>query len=226
MVLWQKGGETMKDIPIFPTEFGVASLILSEIPYRQEAYIHVQDGAEETLPQLLRDCASFCRACGAERVLWTGADNADEPIFNLLRMTGTAWVDQTKLENLFPVTEQTVSEWRRIYNERMRSVPQSRTLSFAQEQEVIQSGGAYFVHHEGELLGIGWLEDTHLLAIAATKPGAGERVAHTLMSLVEGAQMTLEVASSNKKAIALYERLGFLTTSVVRSWYEFKWNDK
>ena len=216
----------MKDIPIFPTRYGVASLILSEIPYRQEGYIQIQDGSAEMVPQLLRECASFCRACGAERILWTGAETSQEPILRLFRMSGTAWVDQTKLENLFPVTEQTVSRWRQIYNERMRYVSQSHTLSFAQEQEVVQSGGAYFVHHDGNLLGIGWLEDTHLLAMASVQPGAGERVVHTLMSLVEGAQMTLEVASNNTKAIALYERLGFLTTSVVRSWYEFKWNDK
>ena len=42
------------------------------------------------------------------------------------------------------------------------------------------------------------------------KPGRGERVMHTLMSLVEGAGMTLEVASTNAKAIRLYEKLGLL----------------
>ena len=36
---------------------------------------------------------------------------------------------------------------------------------------------------------------------------------HTLMSLVEGAGMTLEVASTNAKAIRLYEKLGFLRTA-------------
>ncbi len=216
----------MKDIPIFPTQYGVASLSLKQIPYRQEAYVQIQDAPAETVPQLLRECAFFCRACGAERIFWTGADTEEVPALSILRMTGTAWVDQTKLENLFPVTEQTVSKWRQVYNERMRQVPQSRTLSFADEKEIIHSGGAYFVHHNGELLGIGWLEDTHLLAIATIKPGAGERVAHTLMSLIEEAQMTLDVASSNTRAIALYERLGFLTTGVVRLWYEFKWNDK
>ena len=39
------------------------------------------------------------------------------------------------------------------------------------------------------------------------KPGAGERVFYTLMSLVEGADMTLEVASTNQRAIRLYEKL-------------------
>ena len=33
----------MKDFPVFTTENGVASLILKEIPYRGEAYIHLRD---------------------------------------------------------------------------------------------------------------------------------------------------------------------------------------
>lgn len=216
----------MKDIPIFPTEYGVASLMLGEIPYRQQAYIQVQDAPAETLSQLLRECAGFCRACGAEKIYWSGGDSLEEPAMRILKMSGTAWVDSNKLENLFPVTEQTASRWVKLYNERMRTVPHSRTLSFGAEKEVLESGGAYFVHHSGELLGIGWLEDTHLLAIASVQPGAGERVAHSLMSLVEGATVTLEVAESNTKAISLYQRLGFMTTGIAKCWYEFRWNDK
>ena len=214
----------MNDIGIFPTQYGVASLILREIPYRQEAYVRVRDVQEGELPLLLKECADFCRACGAEKILWTGAVTDAQPDMTVLRMQGTAWVDQSLLEQLFPVTEKTVAQWRTIYNERMRSVPQARTLSFTDEKELVEAGGTYFVHHEGELLGIGWLEDTHLLAIASCKAGAGERVAHTLMSLIEGANMTLEVADRNKKAIALYEKLGFVPTGIVSQWYFY--NDK
>ena len=52
---------SLKDIPIFPTQYGVASLILREIPYRQEAYIRVQDVQEEELSLLLSECADFCK---------------------------------------------------------------------------------------------------------------------------------------------------------------------
>lgn len=214
----------MKDIGIFPTQYGVASLVLREIPYRHEAYIRVQDVQEGALALLLSECADFCRACGAEKILWTGADTVDEPAMTVLRMQGTAWVNSSMVEQLFPVTEKTAAQWRKIYNDRMRSVPQARTLSFADEKELTESGGTYFVHHNGELLGIGWLADTHLLAIASCKPGVGERVAHTLMSLIEGASMTLEVADRNQKAIALYGKLGFVPTGVVSKWYFL--NDK
>ena len=212
----------MKDIGIFPTQYGVASLILREIPYRQEAYIRVQDVQPGGLQLLLEECAGFCRACGAEKLLWTGAKSDDEPAMSVLRMQGAAWVDGSLLEQLFPVTEQTAARWRAIYNERMRSVPQAKTLSFADEKELAEHGGAYFIHHDGELLGIGWLEGCHRLAIASCKPGAGERVAHTLMSLVEGADMTLEVADRNRRAIELYQKLGFVTTGMVSEWYFLK----
>jgi GNAT superfamily N-acetyltransferase len=212
----------LKDIGIFPTQYGVASLILREIPYRQEAYIRVQDVQEGELSLLLDECKAFCKACGAEKIFWTGAETDLEPAISVLRMQGPAWVDTSLLEQLFPVTAQTASRWRQIYNERMRSVPHARTLSFSDEKELTESGGAYFVHHAGELLGIGWLEDTHLLAIASCKPGAGERVAHTLMSLIEGADMTLEVADRNRKAMGLYQKLGFVATGIVSKWYFLK----
>lgn len=209
----------MKDIPFFPTEYGVASLALREIPYRQTAYIRVRQAENGALPRLIDECARFCRAAGAEQIFWTVEEAEQEPHSVIYEMRGTAWVDPEKLESLFPVTDATVKRWREIFNERMSAVDHTATLTASDEKRIVESGGAYFVHHDGRLLGIGWLEDTKLLAIAATKSGAGERVAHTLMSLVEGASMTLEVASTNEKAIRLYERLGFLKTREVTSWY-------
>lgn len=212
----------MKDIPLFPTDHGVASLILKEIPYRQTAYIHVQDVQSGQLRELLEECAGFCRAAGADHIFWTAEDVDEEADRLVIGMTGTAWVDPQKLENLFPVTEATVSQWRKIYNERMAQVDNAATLTAFDEKKIVDSGGAYFIHHNGQLLGIGWLEDTKLLAVAAVERGAGERVMHTLMSLVEGATMTLEVASTNEKAIDLYERLGFVKVKAVAKWYRLR----
>ena len=33
----------MKDFPVFTTEYGVASLTLKEVPYREEAYVLLRD---------------------------------------------------------------------------------------------------------------------------------------------------------------------------------------
>lgn len=211
----------MKDFPVFATDYGVSSLILKEIPYRQEAYIHIRDVQPEGFEEHLKECVSFCRMAGAEKIYATGHEYLKKlPLYtSVYEMRGTAWVDPEKLEHLFPVTEVTVSRWRSICNECLRNVDNSATLTAADEKKILQSGGAYFVHHAGELLGVGWMDDARLLAVAAVKPGSGERVMHSLMSLVEGADMTLEVASTNTRAIRLYEKLGFLKTSEISAWY-------
>ncbi|MGM9550322.1 MAG: hypothetical protein ACI3V5_10850 [Faecousia sp.] len=211
----------MKDFPCFATENGVASLILKEIPYRQEAYIRIQDVQPGQFVPFLEECVSFCRMAGAEKIYAKGPGELSHyPLHAAVyEMRGEAWVDQDKLVNLFPVTEATAGEWRQICNERMRAIDCAATQTAGDEKEILESGGAYFVHSAGELLGIGWLNDTELLAVCSVKPGAGERVMHTLMSLVEGGQMTLEVASTNSRAIHLYEKLGFLRTGEKVRWY-------
>ena len=55
--------------------------------------------------------------------------------------------------------------------------------------------------------------------VAAMRRGAGERVMHTMMSLAEGEPIRLEVASTNRRAIRLYERLGFVTVGEKSRWY-------
>lgn len=211
----------MKDFPVFTTDWGVSSLILREIPYQQEAYIHIQDVQPEGFEEHMKECVSFCRMAGAEKIYATGQDLLERyPLYaSVYEMRGTAWVDREKLEHLFPVTEATVSRWRGIMNERLRNVDNAATLTAFDEKKIVESGGAYFIHHDGELLGVGWMDDTKLLLLAGVKSGAGERVMHTLMSLVEEADMTIEVASTNERAIRLYERLGFMKIREVLCWY-------
>lgn len=212
----------MRDFPIFTTEYGVSSLVLKEIPYKKTAYIRIGDAQEGFFREHLEECVSFCRMCGAERIFAAGHEKLEQyPLYtSVLEMGGKAWVDREKLACLFPVTEATVSKWRNIYNERMAAVDNAGTLEGRDEKRIVESGGAYFVHDNGELLGIGWLEDPKLLAVASVKQGEGERVMHTLMSLMEGDRMTLEVASTNGRAIRLYQKLGFLKTAELTQWYE------
>ena len=209
----------MKDFPMFDTEYGIASLVMKEIPYKGIAYIILREAWEPE--KLLRECVSFCKMCGAERIFASGHENLEcYPLHtSIVEMRGQAAVDREDLKSLFPVTEATVSQWRAIYNEKMRPVDNAATMTARDEKWILDSGGAYFVHDNGDLLGIGWLEDTTLLAVAAAKPGSGKTVMNTLMSLIEGAQMRLEVASTNEKAIHLYEKLGFFKINEVRRWY-------
>lgn len=211
----------MQNFPLFATQFGISSLVLKEIPYRQTAYITIREVQPEGFDAHLKECADFCRMAGAERIYGTGHEALEQyPLHTaIFKMSGTAWVDKEKLACLFPVTETTVERWRGYYNQRMALIDNAATQEKRDEEEILKSGGAYYVHRDGQLLGIGWLNDCELLCVAA-EPGMGETVMHTLMSLVEGDTMTLEVASTNQRAIRLYERLGFLKTGERSRWYQ------
>lgn len=210
----------MKDFPVFSTPHGIASLILKEIPYRKECYIHLQDSQEPEL--LLQECISFCRACGAESIQATGYPFlACFPLHTtLIQMRGTIEICEEEIPPMFPVMEQTVSQWREFYNRRMKSVDHASTLEARDEPRIVASGGAYFIHESKIPIGIGWLEGNRLAALAALKPGTGEKVCKAMQSLIPNQQMILEVAYTNIKAIRLYERLGFLKTADLVKWYE------
>ena len=209
----------MKDFPMFTTEFGVASLILKEIPYRSEAYIIIQDTQQPE--QLLQECISFCRMCGADRIYARGHEiTQGYPLHcAVYEMRAEVRIDDSKVEMLFPVTEETVGQWRQLMNERLRSVDNAATLEKKDEKEILSSSGAYFVHRSGQMLGAGWLEENELKLIASAQSGAGERVLHTLLSVAAQQEVKLDVASTNERAIHLYEKYGFIKTAERRRWY-------
>lgn len=212
----------MRDFPIFTTEYGVASVFLKEIPYRKAAYVVCRDSREPE--KLLEECVQFATACGAEKIYAADFPGLDiYPLYTVIyEMQGQTWLDEDKLACCFPVTEQTVGRWRQVYNEKMAGVDNAATLERRDEERIQKSGGAYFIHREGKLLGIGWLEKGKILAVAAAEPGMGEQVMHTMMSLLPGETMTLEVAATNERAIRLYEKLGFLKTREVSRWYRIQ----
>lgn len=207
----------MKDIPMFTTEYGIASLVLKEIPYRQEAYVHIHDAFDPA--ELLRECISFCRMCGADKVYAAGHPVVESyPLHTaVLQMRGE--MTPAEMACLWPVTVENVRKWREIYNERMTAVDNASTLTAVDERRILEDGGAYFVHDGASLLGIGWLSGGELLAIASVKPGAGSLVMQTILSLAGGEAVCLEVASTNHRAIGLYEKHGFTQTKEIRRWY-------
>ena len=209
----------MKDIPVFTTEHGAASLILSQIPYREEGYIHVQSSLEPKL--LLEECAGFLRACGAERIYATGEDLPPEleAYTTLVQMQiATEALPETDVA-LWPVLQENLGQWADIYNQKTARIPLGAWMTDPQRKELLASGEGYFVHRNGQLLGIGRVSADTLHFVAAVQPGAGADVVAALAKLVMEPVLQLTVASTNEKAIRLYEKLGFIKTRKISTWY-------
>lgn len=208
----------MRDIPVFTTQNGVASLILQAIPTQQTAYVHIQSSV--TPVELLKECVAFCRSAGAEQIFATGHSLLESyPLFTTVcSLRGT--VDSVGETDacLFPVTEKTWPEFCRIYNEKMASVPTAQMLRLM-DREAYEKD-AYFVHKDSVLQGIGIVQDNRIDAIAACQKGAGRDVLAALCRVLCEEEITLEVAENNQKAMALYTRCGFLKTGVIARWYK------
>ena len=209
----------MKDIPVFDTEFGVASLFLREIPYRQRAHIKIQSSLDPE--KLLAECISFCRMCGAEWI-----DAAGHDYLQAYPLITALYAMQCPRETigdtdacLFPVTEETVAKWLEIYNDRMADVPNAAFMDAADGRDLLKSGDGYFVHRDGQLLGIGKAAGDFIEAVISVKPGAGETVVRALATLLTGETVRLMVAVANERAVKLYERMGFLKTKELSRWY-------
>ena len=210
----------MKDFPLFTTDYGVASLILKEVPYRELAFIHIREVQPGGFEEHLKECASFCRMVGAERILAKGHEELDRyPLHSIVYKMSMPLETREPEACLWPVKEETVTAWREIYNKGMRPFDNHATMTAHDEKKILQSGGAYFVHRDGQLLGIGWMEGNELLAVVSCVTGMGETLARTLFTTVEADTVTLQVVSTNERAIRLYERMGFIKTGEVSRWY-------
>ena len=209
----------MKDFPMFTTEYGVASLILKEVPYRQEAYIIIQSTQQPK--ELLEECISFCRVVGAEKIYARGHEFVESCPLHcaIYEMRGQVPVDEQKTANLWPVTPENIGAWRDFLNSRMKGIDNAGTLEKSGEKEILDLGGAYFVHRSGELLGAGWIVDGELMLIAAAEKGMGEQVLHTLLSAAVSEEIRLQVVSTNERAIGFYEKMGLIKTAELRRWY-------
>ena len=209
----------MKDIPVFTTEYGVASLVLKEIPYQGMAYVIIRDSLEAE--ELLAECSAFCRVCGAEKVFAAGHEILESRPFHTamweMRCAAAAIADTDAA--LWPVQEQTVERWREIYNQKVRSVPNGAWMTEADGREMLKKGDGYFIHRNGELLGIGRASAEMIDWVAAVKSGAGRDVVCALAHALTGDTAVLTVASENQKAVRLYESLGFLKTAEIARWY-------
>ena len=210
----------MRDFPVFTTENGVGSLVLREIPYSGIAYVTIHDSS---FPEdFLNECSSFCRIAGAEHVYAKGHKILESYSLytTVLKMSAALDTIPTSDASLFPVTEKTVDRWRELYNQKMKHVDNASFMSERAATEMLQRGDGYFVHRDGKLLGIGMASENHIFCVASVVPKGGREVVSALVHALMDGPITLEVASTNRKAIRLYESMGFVAVSEVASWYK------
>lgn len=210
----------MRDIPVFTTENGVASLIFKEIPYSQTAYVRIQDSMAPE--EFRKECADFCRAVGAEKIYATGHPFLEKyPFHTAIReLTRPLEGLQDTDAALFPVTEQTLERWREIYNAAMANVPNASYMTQQDAQKMLQRGDGYFVHKSEQLLGIGMAARDRIDAVVSCIPGAGETVMLALTHALSGERILLQVASTNIPACKLYSRMGFIPIKELSRWYQ------
>jgi len=209
----------MKNIPIFTTENGAASLILREIPYTKRAYVHIQ--ASQNPIELAEECAQFCICAGAEEVYACG----DPMLENYPVYTATVQmhVRRESLEKtdaaLIPVTEATLTQWRELYNIRMKAVPNSAWMTVEDAREMLQKEDGYFVYRGSELLGIGRASEDRIDLVASAVPGGGKPTLLALARAATAETLRLTVASANTRAVRFYEKLGFEKVKEITKWY-------
>lgn len=212
----------MRNIPVFTCPAGTATLVLQEIPFRGLAYVQIREAEPDRLGELLGACAAFCRAAGAKRVLAAGHPGlSDYPLFTeIWRMCAPrAAVPQTDAA-LRPLRPETGEAYRALYNRGMAQVPGALTCRREDLPRLLQQGGCYFVFQNDQLLGLGQALGNRLLSLAAVRPGGGQATAAALLGSLDAPVLELEVASENRRAVALYTRLGFSKQAVTERWAE------
>lgn len=210
----------MRDIPMFTTENGVGSLVLKEIPYSGIAYVTIRDSSFPT--EFIRECAEFCRAVGASSALGSGHAALEIYPFHcsVIQMSAPWNLIPETDACIFPVTETTLAHWREIYNERMKNVDNAAYMSENAAVEMLKRGGGYFVHKDGVLLGIGIASDERIDCIAGVAKGMGREIVAALAHALISDRIILDVASTNTRAIRLYESMGFIKNFEVSRWYK------
>lgn len=209
----------MRDIPVFTTENGAASLVLREIPYSGTAYVKIQSTL--SLEALLEDCVGFCKAAGATIVLAAGnCDLVKYPVYAQIKQMCCKQLDRKTDAVLVPVTADTLDTWREIYNRKMVNVLTAAHMSAHEAQELLNAGKAYYAYRGGKCIGICAGKDDTIEVVASLVPGGGRDVLVALSSILNADEVFLDVSADNHKAIRLYRDFGFQDTGISVCWYK------
>lgn len=215
----------MKNIPVFTSSYGIATLILREIPWNRTAYVLIQSVWNNQKAELLEECRGFCRAVGAEQIYatWGLEELPAEPVWEMRIMSRPKAglpVPERPLA-LEPLTRENSGEYLRIYNACFREVPCAASYDQASLEPLYGEDLAWLTKVDGEYAGVAEISKTGLEGIAVLPEyrGLGYGLALAVLPMVPSTQLRLKVASTNLRAIALYERLGFVCTQTEKRWW-------
>ncbi len=214
----------MKDIPVFTGAHGIATLVLKEIPWSGCGYVLVRSVWDDAAA-FLEECLGFCRACGAEQVYasWELEALPADHAYDMLQME----IGKAALPPLAPVevedlTEENSEAFIEIYNKCFQTVPGSASYSRKDAERLLGEETAYLVSVDGAYAAIAEISRKGLEAVAVLPEhkGLGSRLTRTVLEKVPSTVIKLKVASTNARAIRLYERLGFAHSGVLSHWWK------
>lgn len=215
----------MKDIPIFTTQTGTASLILREIPYQQTAYVLVRTLFHNDASDLLSECGAFCVQAGAERVLAAWPDHplnlpVDHEMVELSRpKAGLPRPDPAV--PLTPLTRDNAPTYQTIYNRLFHRISGAASCRSEDINRLLTTGTAFLALQDGIPAGIGEIEGSDLRAVGVLPEyrGLGRHLTLTLLHRLPGPELCLSAASTNERAMRLYNSLGFRPRRTLVRWY-------
>jgi GNAT superfamily N-acetyltransferase len=217
----------MNNIPVFTTQGGTATLILREIPISGKAYVLLRTVLPGQAENLVAECASFCKMCGAEQIFASWADG-DLPFLApaydiyLLHVEKSALPDGQPVR-LVPMTPENDAIYQRIYNRCFSHVSHAASYDRGQIARIYREHQRAFLalDEDERPYGIGELHGDELAAIAVLPKyrGRGMDLAISLLHLCPGEDLKVTVVSDNASAMRLYEKLGFHLAGVESKWF-------
>lgn len=215
----------MQNIPVFTARNGMASLVLREIPHNRAAYILVRAVWNGQTEGLLQECAAFCRGAGAETVYASDglAPLPAEHAYDVLRLSCLKKqlpVPESAVE-LEPVSLQNGDAYLEIYNTCFRDMPGAAYYDSRDLKRLLQQKNGFLARKGGQYAGVAELDPDGLAGIAVLPEfrGLGYDLALTALMRVDSEVLSLKVASTNLRALALYRKIGFENDTRVSSWW-------
>jgi len=214
----------MKDIPVFTGAHGIATIVLKEIPWSGCGYVIVRSVWDDAAA-FLQECLSFCRACGAEQVYasWALAELPAPHAYDMveLQMKKSELPQGESLE-IQELTKENSAEFLAVYNRCFQAVPNAASYSQKDTVRLLGEETAYLVFRDGVCAAIAEISREGLEAVAVLPEyrGLGYDLTRTVLEKVPSMTLKLKTASTNERALRLYERLGFQQTAVLSRWWK------